>query len=188
LLKNTAPTDLFIIISPFASNETIENVVELATNKIKTTNIGYIGRIDDNFADDFLKTNTKSPNTNGLIAKNIFPINVSDLTNLILSKKIKTILSIEEDYGLAQELAVSFAKLKYLFLATANHNKAEIFANVILPTAHHTEYTGTFTNTDNIIQSFTPVVIASDILSPVDILKSGIHQSRLEIFGAKNDK
>jgi predicted molibdopterin-dependent oxidoreductase YjgC len=158
------------------------------SNKILKTNIGYIERNDNEFADNILKSSQKAPNTNAMNIFNINKINVSELINKIKNNQIKTILAVEEDFLFAPELANVFAKLNYLLLCSSNHNKANIFADSILPTATFAEYEGTFTNCDNIVQHFRPAIIASDNINPADAIRMGINRSRLDVFGAKNDK
>ena len=187
LLKKNNPKEIFIIMSPNASNET-NYLITLLAKQIGTSNIGYIPKIDNNFGDDILKTNLKSPNTNGL---NTFGINTLEVDKLIADVNngvIKSCIVFEEDLNAFPDLIRAFAKLDSLMLCLSNHSDAEMYANAILPTATFVEYEGTFTNIDNRVQHFVPIIIASDNVDYVKESRLDLNRSRLDVFGAKNDK
>jgi len=187
LLNKNNPEETFIITSSNVSNET-NYLLTLLAKQINTNNIGYISDVDDAFADDFLKTNLKTPNTNGL---NIFGINTLDVNKLIddiHNNVIKTCIVFDEDFNNTPELVKAFAKLSLLILCISNHSNAEMYANAVLPIATFAEYEGTFTNIDNRVQHFLPVLIAADNMKHISNKKVEVNQSRLDIFSAKNDK
>jgi NADH-quinone oxidoreductase subunit G len=188
LLKKNKPEEIFIIASTISSNETNYLLNILAKQGLKTNNIGYISSIDNSFADNVLKTKLKSPNTNGTEAFGIKPIDVNKLVNAIKSNTIKTCIVFEEDFSNNPELISAFARLKKLILCVANQNNAVMYANAVLPTATFAEYEGTFTNVDNRVQHFMPVIIAADNIAPMEAIRVGMKRSRLDVFGTKNDK
>ncbi len=213
LLKKNKPEETLIIASPNSSNETNHLLTILADvlNKCHTelisaspnndeipkqvrydrSNIGYIPNINESFADDMLKTKFMSPNTNGLIALGINQIDVNKLIEDINNGTIKTLIAFEEDFNNAissnPELVSAFAKLKHLILCISNQTPITMYANAILPTATFAEYEGTFTNIDNKVQHFKPIIITDDNMKYVDA-NIELNRSRLDIFGAKNDK
>ena len=187
LLKKSKPDEIFIITSPNSSNETIY-LLSLLSKQINKYNIGYIPNINYDFADDMLKTKHLSPNTNGLEAFDINPIDIPQLISYIHNNIIKTCIVFEEDFNNAPDLIRPFAKLKNLILCISNQSDATMYANAILPTATFAECEGTFTNIDNRVQHFNPIMIASDNMEYVDAARTEINKSRLDVFGAKNDK
>ena len=191
LLKKNNPEETFIITSTSASNET-NYLLTILAKHIKTKNIGYVPNIDDTFADDILKTKFRSPNTNGTNALGIEPFDVNKLITDINNGAIKFCIVFEEDFDNIidniPELIPAFAKLQHLVLCVANQSRPLIYADAILPTGTPAEYEGTFTNIDNRVQHFVPIIIASDNTDYVHPNHLNIKCSRLDVFGAKNDK
>ena len=190
LLKKNNPDETFIIASPNSSNET-NYLLTILAKQLNTNNIAYIPNINDNFADSILKTKFMSPNTNGLNALGINPININYIIANVNNKTIKTLIIFDEDFNNViksnPELIPAFAKLPYLILCISNQTPITMYANAILPTATFAEYEGTFTNTDNKVQHFKPVIITDNNMEYVD-KNVELKCSRLDIFGAKNDK
>lgn len=186
LLKKFNPNEIFIIASALASNESNHLVVELA-KKINVHNIGFVPRVDENFGDNFLKRNDKSPNQAGVKALGIEPINQSELISKILSKEIKCVLVLDEDFTYCEDLVIVFPKLTSLIIFSTRENNAVKFSDVTFAVAECAEYDGSFTNCDNIIQHFKSTFLFAEDLQSLEKLSS-VNRSRLDIFGSHNDK
>jgi predicted molibdopterin-dependent oxidoreductase YjgC len=66
----------------------------------------------------------------------------------------------------------------------SNHSRMEEFADIVLPAATYAEVEGTFTNCDGWVQYLKPAVETAETLRRVN----GLAQSRLDEFGAPNDR
>ena len=186
LLKKHQPNEIYIIASALASNESNHLVTELA-KKINTKNIGFIPRIDENFGDNFLKQNDKSPNQAGVKALGINTVNQSELILKIISKEIKCILALDEDFAYCENLVTVFPKLTSLIICSTKENKAVKFSDVVFTVTECAEYEGSFTNCANITQHFKSTMLFSEDLKSFEKLNS-VNRSRLDIFGSHNDK
>jgi NADH-quinone oxidoreductase subunit G len=190
LLKKYKSDEIYFIASALASNEANSAFSELA-KKIKTQNIGYISRIDENFADNFLKQNDKSPNKNGVENLGIKPINQTELIEKITSKAIKAVFVLDEDFEFCKDLVATFRKLDSLIICTFKENLANKFADILFSVACFAEYSGSFTNFQNIIQTFKPAIIYKENYEITENLNAQffeLNRSRLDIFGSHNDK
>ena len=186
LLKKSNPDEIYIIASALASNESNHLLVELA-KKINVKNIGFIPRVDGNFGDKFLKQNDKSPNLAGVKALGIEPLNQSDLISKILSRKIKCVLVLDEDFTYCEDLVTVFPKLDSLIIFSTKENKATKFSDVVFAVTECAEYDGSFTNCDNVTQHFKSTFLFGDDLKSLEKLNS-VNRSRLDIFGMPNDR
>jgi NADH-quinone oxidoreductase subunit G len=188
LLKQAKSNEVYFIASPLASNES-NYLLQTLNNRItkNTANIGYIPRIDKTFADEMLRTDTKAPNTNGLSALGIKPLDVADIVAKINSGKITTIFAIDEDFSFAPELVATFGKLPNLILCSFNENPAVKFADVVLPTTIWAESEGTFTNCDNRVQHFMPTMLVNGNMTILEAMRRGMDRSRPDRFGEDTD-
>ncbi|MDR0927487.1 MAG: (2Fe-2S)-binding protein [Ignavibacteria bacterium] len=177
----------YILVSPLATNETLHLVKKLA-GILGISNICYIQRMNKDFGDDFLKRNEVSPNHFGCERFGIQAIEQSELASKISSGAITNMVCIDEDFAYANDVLSVFSKLESSVVLSAKEIEAVQFADVVLPVATFAEEDGSWTNCDGVVQHFLPAIVSGDYLSRMDVLRYGINQSRLDKFGADNDK
>lgn len=184
-LKNISTSQIYFLASSIASTETNYLLKLFANNNLKNNNIVYLDRIDNTFADNFLKQSYRSPNTDGLKALNINNIKIEELISKINSNSIKALYILDEDFTFCEELIPVLERLDFLVIHSYNENKALKYANVVFPILTFAEQEGTFINCNNRVQYFSPVIKTNNILLSSN---AKLNQSRLDKFGAYNDK
>jgi 5'-deoxynucleotidase YfbR-like HD superfamily hydrolase len=117
----------------------------------------------------------------------INPVNQSELISRIISKEIKCVLALDEDFAYCEDLVTVFPKLTSLIICSTKENKAVKFSDVVFTVTECAEYEGSFTNCANIIQHFKSTMLFSEDLKSFEKLNS-VNRSRLDIFGSHNDK
>ncbi len=184
LLKKISPNEIYFLASPNASLENNYIFKTFAKNIIKSNNLAYIERKDKTFADSFLKTEDKSPNSNGLSLLDINKLNISEILPKIKSKSIKALYLLDENFEMSDELIEAIKEVEILVVHAANNNELLKFADVVFSTATFAEQEGTFVNCNNRVQHFAPALITHN-QKRYDI---GANLSRLDKFGSHNDK
>jgi NADH-quinone oxidoreductase subunit G len=187
LLSRFKPDEIMFIGSP---NSTVEDnfaLSQFARKVIKSDNVDIISRIDDIFKDDFLKTNDRSPNSDGAKLAGMIPghhsVSIKSLTEKIRYDGIKAIYSIDDELELVPELAEVIDNLEVLILHARNHSSYIKYASVVFPSSTFAEIEGTFVNIDKRVQHFKPAIVTYE-----NQRFMGMKMSRLDKFGALNDR
>lgn len=179
-------SEVMVIGSPYSTNEDLFVLQKFAKTVLKTKHLDFIPRIEESFADDFLKQKDITPNTTGAREIGIAPIQdgvgVNELIKAIQTKHIKCMLVMNDDLTDQPDLLEELQNLEFLITLSSNHSKITEIANVTFALSTYAEVEGTFTNIDGRVQHFTPAVVTKENLH-----RMGMKMSRLDKFGAHND-
>ena len=186
LLMKFKPEEIMFIGSPNATNEDNFILAQFARKIIKTENLDFQKRTDDIFADDFLKTNDRAPNSEGALVVGIKPgthaVNLRELPKKLRFEEIKVIYSLDEELEAIPELAEVLDNLELLIIHAKNNSNITEFANIVFPSSAYAEIEGTFTNSEKRVQHFQPALVTTE-----NQRFMGMKMSRLDKFGAVND-
>jgi len=185
-LHRFKPSEIMVIGSPYSTNEDLFVLQKFAKTVLKTKHLDFISRVDESFADDFLKQSDITPNTTGAREIGIMPIqdgfDVNQLRKEIDTKHIKCVIVMNDDLNDHPELIDNFEKLEFLITLSSNHSRLTEIAHVTFALSTYAEVEGTFTNIDGRVQHFTPAIVTKENLH-----RMGMKMSRLDKFGSHND-
>jgi NADH-quinone oxidoreductase subunit G len=185
--KKYKPEEIAIIISTNLTNEDYYILNKFSSDIIKCNNIFNINKIDENFADDFLKVKYLSSNFNGIEEINKYFGNslstIDDLIENIKNNNIKALYILDDDLSDNEKLFDVLDKLSLLIVHARNYSKVTEKADIILASSTFAEIEGTFTNIDGRVQHFTPAIVTKENLRYM-----GMKMSRWDKFGAPNDR
>lgn len=186
-LKKFKASEIMFIGSGKSSNENNYTLVKFAKSVIKSGNIDYYRRIDENFKDDMLRTNDLNANANGCKELGVVPSNethsIDKLISNLKNKHIKAVYIMDEDFDLNQELINEILKAELIIIHSSNHNTITANANVVFASSTFAESEGTFINSSKRVQYFAPALVTKENLH-----RMGMKLSRLDKFGAPNDR
>jgi NADH-quinone oxidoreductase subunit G len=185
-ISHYKPNEIIILGSPFLTNEDNYILNKFAKNVLKTKNVDFIEKIDNSFADNFLKTNDKSPNARGAKVFGIQPFNESNpLTHVVeqLNKKhIKAMVIVNDLLDESDELFEAAKNLELLISIASNHSKFTSISDIVFAASTSAEIEGTFINSEERVQHFMPAIVTKENLP-----RMGMKMSRWDKFGAFND-
>lgn len=186
-LKKFKASEIMFIGSGKSSNENNYTLVKFAKSVIKSGNIDYYRRIDENFKDDMLRTNDLNANANGCKELGVVPSNethsIDKLISNLKNKHIKAVYIMDEDFDLNQELINEILKAELIITHSSNHDVITANANVVFASSTFAESEGTFINSSKRVQYFAPALVTKENLH-----RMGMKLSRLDKFGAPNDR
>jgi NADH-quinone oxidoreductase subunit G len=186
LLKKFKPNEIMILGSAFCTNEDNFVIQKFAKQILKTKHIDFFQHIDENFKDNFLHTDDKTPNAKGALEIGIIPVSdgftAETVASNINKKHIKALIIINDSLEDDNILFNSIDNLECLITLSTNHNKYTAKSDVVFAAATYAEVEGTFTNIDGRVQHFTPAVVTQENLS-----RMGMKMSRWDKFGSFND-
>lgn len=179
-------SEVMVIGSPYSTNEDLFVLQRFAKTILKTKHLDFITRVDESFADNFIKQKDVTPNTMGAREIGITPyqegFDTKQLRRAIETNHIKCVLIMNDDLADEPALLQSFEKLDFLISLSSNHSKLTELANVTFALSTYAEIEGTFTNVDGRVQHFTPAIVTKENLH-----RMGMKMSRLDKFGSHND-
>lgn len=145
----------------------------------------FIERFDPSFGDDFLRSSDRNANTTGLRTIGIESISWQQLQDRMTARVPKVLYFVGADpFADGQQGWESLlAEATYVIAQVSNHSPLERYAHVVLPAATYAEVEGTLTNLDGWVQYLQPAVETRETLRI-----HGMKQSRLDKFGAPNDR
>jgi NADH-quinone oxidoreductase subunit G len=174
--------------SPFATNEDNYLFAKFMKSILGTHNLDFMPHIEEGSQDELLIRDDKSPNAAGCKAMGIFPtekgLNLNQILKAIESHQIKFLYVIDDDIMLDQDIISSLSKLDFLVVHSTNINVLTTMADVVLPSSTYAERNGTYTNFQGRVQRIRPAVSTFDH----DRVLDGMSMSRLDKFGAQNDR
>lgn len=175
---------ILFIASPFSSLEDNYTLKKFAKSVFDSTDVVYIPNVDESFGDDLLKKSDKTPNSKGLEALGIVPINEEIIKN-VESGKYKAIYVINDDIERLPMLTSAFPKFESSVFHLSFKNKfACQNADVIFSESTYAEINGTFMNYQGRIQRVRPAIATLE----QERLLGEFSLSRLDKFGALNDR
>jgi NADH-quinone oxidoreductase subunit G len=183
---STARGDAMIVLSGSVTNEDGFVARECAA-AFGIEHVAFVERYDPSFGDDFLRSSDRNANATGLRALGIPSTTWEELLQHIRERMPAVIYFIGADpfaqrdsSGWDEHLRSADAIIAQL----SNHSQLEEIADVVLPAATYAEIEGTFTNCDGWVQYLQPAVETAETLRRIN----GMAQSRLDEFGAPNDR
>ncbi|MBM2813831.1 MAG: nuoG [Ignavibacteria bacterium] len=185
-LRKIKSTEIMFIGSPYATNEDNYILQKFAKKIIKSHNIDFIPRIDNKFADGKLSTSDITPNSKGAsIFCNLGTdgIKINSLVEKINTGSIKALYLMEDDLSAFPELLKVLSKLELFIIHASNNFGYMENADIIIPATTYAESEGTFININDRVQHFSPALVTKENLRFM-----GMKQSRLDKFGAENDR
>jgi NADH-quinone oxidoreductase subunit G len=186
-LKKFKPSEVMFLTSSKATNEDNYILRKFASQIIGTRNIDFLTHNDDSFNDKFLGVSDRSPNTSGVIEvgdKTAYTgFKTKELAENIKNGKIKALYILEEDFKQNEHIIEALDKLELLIVHYYNHNSITKKADIVFAASTYAEIEGTYTNKDKRVQHFAPALVTKENQRIM-----GMKMSRLDKFGASNDK
>jgi NADH-quinone oxidoreductase subunit G len=184
ILKKYKPNEVVFIASAKASNEDNYLFNKFVKTIYKSHNIEFLNYIDDNFADNKLKTKEKAPNSNGLIEliNGISEVNFTELANKVKLKDIKVIYIFDNTLDDSSPLFKILPEVGCVIAHCINKGRILQYTDVVFADSATAESEGTFVNINKRVQHFTPAIVTTE-----NIRQMGMKMSRLDKFGAHND-
>ncbi|MFN9776469.1 MAG: 2Fe-2S iron-sulfur cluster-binding protein [Candidatus Kapaibacterium sp.] len=180
-LKNSG-SDVLFIVGGKCTNEDAYAAQKFAKNVVSSKNVVYVRRNDPAFADSFLRVADRNANSRGFESMGITGIEATDVASKIRSSKAVVVLC---DDALCADPAVAeaLASCSYSVVLSPNVCSLTNAASAALGASTYAEVEGTFTNIDGRVQHFTPAVVTTE-----NLRRMGMKMSRLDKFGAQNDR
>jgi predicted molibdopterin-dependent oxidoreductase YjgC len=176
-----------VIASATASNEDLYALSLFAGKVLKTENVDYRRWTDDVFADDFLKTNDRMPNSKGAELFGFKPskhtVSLNELADKIAIGDIKVVYSLDDDFEKYPELLSVFDNLELFIVHANNHSEVTEKADIVFAASSFMESEGTWINVDGRVQHFEPVLVTVE-----NQRSMGLKLGRLDKFGHHNDR
>jgi NADH-quinone oxidoreductase subunit G len=187
-LKAFPQDQIAVIGSAFATCEDNFLTSKFAKSVLSTGNLDFIRHIDDDFADDILRTEDLTPNSNGALLTGVAPsksgLDIDGILKGIKDSKIKVLYLIEDDIVQKYpQLENSISKLDLFIVHSSNFNFSTNYADIVFPASTYAEKNGTFINGRGVVQRIRPAVATSELDRALD----GMSMSRLDKFGTKFD-
>lgn len=187
ILRKYKPSEMMFIGSGRSSTENNYALARFAKNVAKSMNLDYYERIDQTFADDFLRTNDLNPNAAGCRSVGIVPssdkFSLKNIPENIKNGSIKLVYIMDEDFDLDEKYIQALQNAEAIIVHSLNHSKLTEIADVVFASSYFAESEGTFVNIDKRVQYFEPALVTSENLH-----RMGMKMSRLDKFGAPNDR
>ncbi|MFA6571143.1 MAG: molybdopterin-dependent oxidoreductase [Bacteroidota bacterium] len=188
LISKLAPREIMFLGSGRATNEDNYLLAKFAKEVIKSPNVDFIRYENPTFADNFLRVSNMSANDAGALEVGLYPgesgISISELGEKIRFGEIKALYMMEDDVTSLRKIFDELQRLNVMFFHGINMTKTLTEkANVAFAASTWAEVEGTYVNINNRVQHFTPVLVTSE-----NINRMGMKMSRLDKFGAPNDR
>ena len=187
LLKQFAPSEIMFFGSSRATNEDNFALVQLA-KFLGSPNLDFVRFDDKSFGDEKLRRSDLAPNSTGAIAVGVKPdqggVSVDTFVQAVQSGKIKAVMIIEDDSAsLSSEHARALDTLSCVIVQASNMTLTAQKADVLLASATYAELEGTYTNFQERVQHIEPAIVTTE-----NVARMGMKMSRLDKFGAANDR
>ncbi len=186
-LKNFKKSEIAGISSAFATNEDNYIFAKFIKQVLGSSNIDFMKHNVGN-DDNLLIRADKTPNSLGTIAVGAIPgekgMNFDQILNGIKSGTIKCLYVLCDDIAISDEIINALSKIDCLIVNSPIRNNLTSIADIVFPSATYAEKNGTFTNFQGRVQRIRPAVATAEIDRTLD----GLAQSRLDKFGAPNDR
>jgi len=187
ILRKYKPSEMMFIGSGRSSTENNYALARFAKNVAKSVNLDFYERIEQSFADDFLRTNDLNPNSAGCRSVGVSPasdkFSLKKLSENITNGSIKLVYIMDDDFDLEDKYIQALQKAEAIIIHSTNHSKLTEIADVVFASSYFAESEGTFINIDNRVQHFEPALVTTENLH-----RMGMKMSRLDKFGAANDR
>lgn len=181
-LKKFKSSDVTIIISGMATNEDAMLASKFAKSIIKTDNVFFVERHDTAFADSLLRVADRNANSAGLKALGFKPLAEGSIAQTVSATKALFVIGDEIIRG-NESIHKAVSSLGFFALSITNECESSQIADVVLGCSTYAETEGTFTNVNQRVQHLSPAIVTTD-----NLRQMGLKMSRLDKFGAHNDR
>lgn len=186
-LKSFKKSEIAGIGSAFATNEDNYIFAKFIKNILESNNIDFMRHILGN-DDELLIRADKTPNSFGAFAVGVSPgekgLNFDQILEGIKNRTIKCLYVLCDDIAISSEIVDALSSLDCLIVNSPVKNNLTSIADIVFPSATYAEKDGTFTNFAGRVQRIRPAVATAEM----DRVLDGLAQSRLDKFGAPNDR
>ncbi len=177
-------SQILFIASPYSTLEDNYAFKKFAKEVFGSSDIAYIPNIDENFGDELLRKNDRTPNSTGLERMGINPLGEKEIKDIAFGK-FKAVYTINDDIARAETLKPHLKGIDvYIYHLNTVNEFALANAEVIFPESTYAEINGTFMNFEGRIQRIKPAVATLE----QERLLGEFEMSRLDKFGAPNDR
>lgn len=190
-LKTFKKNEIAGIGSPFATNEDNYLFVKLMKEVLGTKHLDFMPHVQEGDEDELLLRADKTPNSYGVRAVGVRPseggLVLEGIVKEIREGKIRALYVLEDDVAANPSVAEVLPKLDFLVVHASNHNETTKHVpqgGIVLSSSSYAEKHGTFTNFEGRVQRIRPAVATIEHDRALD----GIAMSRLDKFGAQNDR
>ncbi len=183
-LRGIKQSEIWFIASGNATTEENYALNRFAREVLGTQHISAFSSLDSAFADNKLRVADRSPNSAGLkLLKIDTPDSTDHLIEAIESGRISVLYVLDQDLPVSDRFEEALEKLDTLIVHASNHTPLAERADVVFANATWAENEGTFVNVEDLVQHFEPAIATRENQS-----RMGMKQSRLDKFGAYNDR
>lgn len=186
-LKNFKKSEIAGIGSAFATNEDNYIFAKFVKQVLGSPNIDFMRHIIGK-DDDLLIRADKTPNSLGAFAVGVSPgekgMNFEQILEAIKSETIKCLYVLCDDIAISDDIINALSKIDCLIVNSPVKNNLTAIADIVFPSATYAEKDGTFTNFQGRVQRIRPAIATAEVDRALD----GLSQSRLDKFGAPNDR
>jgi len=155
-LEIQGPTGVAVLASPQMSNEELFGLRQLFRDVLDVRNIEYRVPLRDKvYADDFLITADKNPNSRGAEALDLGGNGCEAVLRDCVEEQIRFLYICQHDLtrGFDEDQVVrALSKVQFVAYHGSRENRTAALANVQLPAAVYAEKDGTFTNIQGRVQ------------------------------------
>ena len=173
---------ILVVIGGKSTNEDAFAASKLARDVFSTRNLVYVRNDDASFGDEFLRSSDRNANSRGFEALGIAPVTSAELASRISSSTAVIVLC---DDGVCCDASVQQAlgSVAYSVVISANSCGLTKVASAVFGASTYAESEGSYTNLHGRVQHFTPAVVTAE-----NLRRMGMKMSRLDRFGAQNDR
>lgn len=176
-----------VVGSSRASNEDNYMLANFARKVLKTENIDFPHHNDTAFADSFLRTADRSPNSRGAMevgaGNSRRGIDFEHLIGRINSGSIKALYIMYEDFADNAEIISILGKVETLIVHASNNSAVTAAAHVVFAASTYAEAEGTYVNVQKRVQHFRPAITTQE-----NSRTDGMKMSRWDKFGTQYDR
>lgn len=183
-LRGVKPSEIWFVAS--GNNTTEENYAlhRFAREVLGSNHITAHNHVDSSFADDMLRVADRTPNSAAL---RLLDISLEDSTDSLIAAikqdQVKVLYVLDQDLPVSDLLDEALDSLETIIVHASNRTVIAEHADVLFANASWAENEGTFINAEGMVQHFEPVITTRENIS-----RMGMKQSRLDKFGAANDR
>jgi NADH-quinone oxidoreductase subunit G len=173
-----------LILSGSITNEDAYVARKLA-GAVSGVELIFVERNDPSFGDDFLRCSDRNANSTGLRTLGIASASWNDVLDRISRERPEVVYFVGADPFADghTEWADVLSSVPTVVAQVSNRSRLVEVAHVVLPAATYAEIEGTLTNIEGWVQYLQPAVETHETLRI-----NGMKQSRLDKFGAPNDR
>lgn len=184
-LREIKSGELLFVASPHATLEENHAFVRFAREVMGSGEVRAVVADDPSFADDLLRMADRTPNRKGLELLGVsIDTSVDRMRDEIEQGRVRGIVTLDDRLGAGNEsFEEALDRLDVLIVAGSNRTPIATAADVLLARSTWAEQEGTYINGTGIVQHVEAAVATRE-----NEARMGMKQSRLDKFGAKNDR